>query len=312
MTTIPLNTVESSSFVLELIYRLKIKDAMTERLITAGKGDSLRQIQHLMKENGITGVPAVDQKRLIGIISVDDIIRALDGGYIEDPVEQHMSRNLIVLEDDMPLSFGISYFEKYPYGRFPVLNREKELVGIITSRDILVCLLMEINREVERLEQLIPAEESTSPEGNMRKDFRVRKYDFENAGRASTEIRKILKTRDLDPRLVRRVAVASYELEMNLVVHSVGGTISFRMDPERIVIVARDRGPGIADPLRAQEEGFSTANEWIRSLGFGAGMGLPNVKRVSDDFTLESGAERGTVVTSVIRLAGTPKEGTTA
>ncbi len=301
MRPLPINTDESPSFVLELIYRLKIRNVMTTKLVTAGRGDSLRWVQKLMKENTITGVPVVDGVRLLGLLSVDDIIRALDAGYIDEPAEKWMSRNLIVLEDDMPLSFGISYMEKYRFGRFPVLNRGNELVGIVTSRDIIVALLLEINNEMERLErEVLPRPESAG--GRTRREFSTRRYDFENAGRASSEIKRLLKEQGVEPGIVRRVAVAAYELEMNQVVHSVGGRITFTSDAEAAEVVAVDPGPGIEDVDSAMREGFSTATEWIRSLGFGAGMGLPNARRVSDEFSIESEPGTGTSVRSVVYL----------
>ena len=301
---IPLNTQESPPFLLDLIYRLKVKDVMTKEVITARKETPLRQIQRIMKEKWITGVPITDEegKRIFGIISMDDIIRALDGGYIEDPAERWMSRNLIVLEEDMPLQFAISYLDKFRYGRFPVLNKDRELVGIITSRDIIVALLVEANKEVEKLEQRI-VQPPSRPGEEAWLLYHVRKYDFENAGKASAGLKKLLMERNLDPKTLRRVSVAAYELEMNLVVHSDGGTLSFRIGKDRVEIEAKDKGPGIADVEKAMEEGFSTANEWIRSLGFGAGMGLPNAKRVSDEFTIDSKLGEGTTVRVVIYIS---------
>jgi len=84
----------------------------------------MREVQHLMRENGITGVPVVADKRLLGIVSMDDIIQALDNGYIEEKVEKHMSSNLILLDEEMPISFAINYFDRYRFHRFPVLNKE--------------------------------------------------------------------------------------------------------------------------------------------------------------------------------------------
>jgi len=298
---IPINTIDSPTVILELIYRLKIKDVMTTALITAKRTDTLRHIQALMKENYITGVPIAEDQRLLGIVSIDDIVTALDKGYIDDVAEKRMTRNVIVLEDDMPLSFAISYLNKYRYGRFPVLNKARELVGIITSKDVIRTLLVEINREVLRLEkkQTPPAPENTAYR-ELR--FTTTRYDFEGAGHASTEIKKALKELNLDPKLIRRIAIASYELEINQVVHSYGGTITCSIQGDRVIITAEDTGPGIENIELALQEGWSTANEWIRSLGFGAGMGLANTKRVSDEFTIESTAGGPTKVVSVIYL----------
>jgi CBS domain-containing protein len=299
MQTIPINTYNSPTVILELIYRLKVKDVMTRELVSVTLGETMRRVQNLMRDNSITGVPVVSDKRLLGIVSMDDIIRALDFGHINETVEHHMTKNLIVLEDDMPVSFAISYFDRYSYHRFPVLNKHKELVGMVTTRDITTRLLLEINHEVEHLERM---NRSTKVTDGLERDvhtFAILKHDFENAGFASTEIKKRLKQSGIAPATIRRAAIASYELEMNIVVHSDGGRITAEYGPDEVVILSEDSGPGIEDVDKAMEQGFSTANEWIRSLGFGAGMGLPNVKSVSDEFSIESSAN-GTTVRSVI------------
>ncbi|MFA5467918.1 MAG: CBS domain-containing protein [Sphaerochaetaceae bacterium] len=299
MQTIPINTFNSPTIISELIYRLKIKDVMTRSLISVPLGTTMREVQHLMRENGITGVPVVAEKRLLGIVSMDDIIQALDFGYIEDKVEEHMSSKLILLDEDMPISFAITYFDRYRYHRFPVLNKEKELVGIVTTRDISTRLLWEINNEVDSLERERQIEVATEGLSQERQTFLVRKLDFEKAGYASTEIKKKLKQNELFPRTIRRAAIASYELEMNIVVHSNGGSITAEYFPDKVIITGEDNGPGIENLDEALEQGFSTANEWIRSLGFGAGMGLPNVKSVSDEFSITSSVQK-TVVKSTI------------
>ena len=301
MQTIPINTYNSPTVILELIYRLKVKDVMTRTLISVPLGTSMRRVQQLMRENSITGVPVVSDTRLLGIVSMDDIIRALDFAYINEPVEKHMTKNLIVLEDDMPVSFAISYFDRYSYHRFPVLNRHKELVGMVTTRDITTRLLLEINHEVENLERM---HQSTRVTDGLSRDvhsFAVLKHDFENAGFASTQIKKRLKGSGVFAPIIRRAAIASYELEMNIVVHSNGGRITAEYGPDEVQITSEDSGPGIPDLDSAMEKGFSTANEWIRSLGFGAGMGLPNVQSVSDEFSIESNSQ-GTRVKSIIRF----------
>jgi CBS domain-containing protein len=303
---IPISTVDSPSVVLELIYQLKIKDVMNPAVITAKKTDTMRHIQAVMRENYITGLPIIEDQRLLGIVSIDDIVTALDKGYIDCSANEWMTTNVIVLEDDMPLSFAISYLNKYRYGRFPVLNKKQELVGILTSKDVIRTLLVEMNREVLRLEK-IHQSQAGSPDRYSEMEFTTVRYDFELAGRASTEIKKALKKRDIDPKIIRRVAIASYELEINQVVHSHGGTIACSIRPDKVIIVAADTGPGIPDVNLAIQEGWSTANEWIRSLGFGAGMGLANTKRVSDEFFINSTVGLGTTVRSVVFL-NSPKE----
>jgi len=298
---IPISTVDSPSVVLELIYQLKIKDVMSSAVISARSTDTIRRIQSIMRENYISGLPISDERELLGIVSIEDIIKALEGGYIDEPAEPYMTKNVIVLQDDMPLSFAISYLNKYRYGRFPVLNKNKELVGIISSKDVVKSLLVEMNREVMRLEKM-HNKEAHAQDKFTEMEFTTVRHDFELAGRASTEIKKALKKREIDPKIIRRVAIASYELEINQVVHSLGGTISCTIQPDKVIVVAADNGPGIKDINLVLQEGWSTADEWIRSLGFGAGMGLPNTKRVSDEFYIESTPDVGTTVRSVVYI----------
>lgn len=301
----PISPDASPQVVLELLYRLKVRDAMSAPVITATPSDSLRTVQYRMRDNAITGVPIVEgENRLVGMVSIGDVIQALDAGAIAARAEERMTRAVIALEDDMPLAFATTYFNRYKFRRFPVLDRTGGLVGIVCASDIIRALLVAMNEEVARLEARLA--ERQAEESRARRErgepeptslaFPIARLDFENAGKASAEFKKALKARGLDPALVRRAAVASYELELNQVIHSEGGTVSMTVDAGRIDIVAEDRGPGIPDLEAAMREGFSTANEWIRSLGFGAGMGLPNAKRVSDEFELDSGPGKGTRV----------------
>ena len=302
---VPISTIDSPSVVLELIYQLKVKDVMTSAVISAKKTDTIRHIQALMRESYITGVPITEGSKLLGLISIEDIITALDKGLMEKTAEERMTRNLIVLEDDMPLSFAITYLNKYRYSRYPVVNKNQDLVGILTSKDVISTLLVEMNREVLRLEK--SSQKNTTRRGYSEMEFATIKLDFEKAGRASTEIKKALKAQNIDSQLIRRVAIASYELEINQVVHSHGGTISCSIQPDRIILVASDTGPGIENISLALQEGYSTASELVRSFGFGAGMGLANTKRVSDEFTINSKLGEGTTVRSVIFI-NSPKQ----
>ena len=305
MSEIPINTETSSSVILELILRLKVKDVMSTNVITATKETSLRKIQQIMREERITGLPIVMGKRLVGLVSMDDIIKALDLGYIEEPAQNHMSQDLIVLDEEMPVSFAINYFSRYRYHRFPVLNKYKHLVGMVTNRDITTVLLVEINKEVERLEKLAKVHTHATEMSGEVHTYPILKNDFENAGSASTQIKKRLKEAKIPNAIIRRAAIASYELEMNMVVHSDGGTLKAEYTPTTLTLTAQDTGPGISDIEGALTPGWSTASEWIRSLGFGAGMGLPNVKNVVDTFYIESDV-RGTTVSCTINLI--PKE----
>ena len=132
--------------------------------------------------------------------------------------------------------------------------------------------------------------------------YDVHTGEFETAGDASASIKRKLKQLGVDGTVLRRVAVASYEAELNLIIHSLGGQLTMEMNPEHIVLISKDVGPGIADIDKAMQEGFSTASEEARVLGFGAGMGLPNMRRNADGFAIESQLGVGTTIQMEFRL----------
>ena len=132
--------------------------------------------------------------------------------------------------------------------------------------------------------------------------YDVHKGEFETAGDASASIKRKLKQLGVDSTVLRRVAVASYEAELNLIIHSLGGQLTMEMNPEHIVLISKDVGPGIADIDKAMQEGFSTASEEARVLGFGAGMGLPNMRHNADGFAIESQLGVGTTIQMEFRL----------
>ena len=134
--------------------------------------------------------------------------------------------------------------------------------------------------------------------------FPVEAGAYATAGEASTTIKRKLKQLGIDANVLRRVSVASYEVELNLVIHSMGGTLTMQVDPEMVTLISRDVGPGIPDIDKAMTEGFSTANEEARTLGFGAGMGLPNMKRNATTFDIQSQVGVGTTITMVFALRG--------
>ncbi len=134
--------------------------------------------------------------------------------------------------------------------------------------------------------------------------FEVKKADFDNAGRVASIIRKYFQQLNIDKQVLRRVAIVCYEAEMNISIHSLGGYIAIEVDKSNIIITAIDFGPGIPDIEEAMKPGFTTASEQIRALGFGAGMGLPNIKKSADHLDLESSMETGTILKAIIHLGG--------
>ena len=126
--------------------------------------------------------------------------------------------------------------------------------------------------------------------------------DFTRAGEASSDVKRKLKQMGVDPEAIRKVAIAMYEGEINMVIHAKGGLITVEMTPQQIKMILADVGPGIPDVELAMQAGYSTAPDEIRSLGFGAGMGLPNMKKYSDDMEIDTRLGEGTTTTMIVKI----------
>jgi anti-sigma regulatory factor (Ser/Thr protein kinase) len=132
--------------------------------------------------------------------------------------------------------------------------------------------------------------------------------DFNLAGKASSGLKKTLDRLGIHPRIVRRAAIASYEAEMNIVIYTDGGTITASVLPDKITIDVKDFGPGIPDIEKALTPGFSTASDWVRELGFGAGMGLVNIKKCADKISLTSEVGKGTHLRIILNIDNIPDQ----
>lgn len=132
--------------------------------------------------------------------------------------------------------------------------------------------------------------------------FDVDGEDFTSAGQASVQVKKNLRRLGIPPEIIRQVSIAMYEGEINMVIHAGGGEADVIVSEDKIEIILADKGPGIADVNLAMQEGYSTATDSVRSLGFGAGMGLPNMKRYTDDMTIDSVVGEGTTIKMVVNL----------
>lgn len=126
--------------------------------------------------------------------------------------------------------------------------------------------------------------------------------DFTRAGEASSDVKRKLKQMGVDPEAIRKVAIAMYEGEINMVIHAKGGMITVEITPQKIKMILADVGPGIPDVDLAMQAGYSTAPDEIRSLGFGAGMGLPNMKKYSDEMGIETCLGEGTTITMTVNI----------
>lgn len=139
------------------------------------------------------------------------------------------------------------------------------------------------------------------PETGIVVEFTLIGSDFEKAGEASSKIKRVLQQIGIRPDIIRRIAISAYEAELNVIIHAFRGIIRANIQPDRTTVTVEDEGPGIPDISLAMKEGFSTAPDHIREMGFGAGMGLPNMARCSDEFSIQSKVDEGTTIVMMIK-----------
>ncbi len=290
------------------MYELKIGEVMTRNVITVTPRTSMAELREALREHRISGAPVMQNGELVGIISVEDLIKALAAGEMGATVGEKMTPNPVTLRADEPVGIAVDYFARYGYGRFPVVDNKGKLAGIITRGDIIQGLLKKL--EVEYHEEEIRHyrvshifEDIVSDRTSLILRYDVMARDFDHAGEASSKIKRALSRLGASPQIVRRAAIAAYEAEMNIIIHTnEGGELVAEIQPWQISIRAVDTGPGIPDTEQAMQPGFSTAPEWIRELGFGAGMGLTNIQKCADEMRLESPGGKWTSLEVVIYL----------
>lgn len=288
----------SLEFIEKLAIDLTINDIITGDVITLNPDHKVKNAKEIMRLRKISGIPIInDNKKLLGIISIDDIITALEEDKLEESLSNLMSRDLITITLEAPITDALSKFKKYQYGRLPVVDSKNKLQGIITPGDITSKLLEELEKR-----ELTEEEQNESGEEELQVKIEVEGGDFKNSGKASTKIKKLLKQLNVPAASIRKAAVVAYEAEMNVVIHAKRGQVRAEVTPEKIDIVVVDEGSGIEDIDLAMEPGYSTASDHIRELGFGAGMGLANIQRWSDELNIESEVGVGTKLEATIYL----------
>ena len=195
-----------------LVYELRVRDAMSHPPFTALPSDSLRTIQKLMKQHKISGVPIQLGSKLLGIVTIEDIITALDKGHIDDLAEKRMARGVITIRDHFSLVRAVAEFERHGFGRFPVVDSADRLVGVLTRGDITNCLMHQLEK---RAEEAI-AFEAASLAGRASDELaqriviraQVRTGDYDSAGKVSQRLRQVLRERGIDPDVRRRAAIS--------------------------------------------------------------------------------------------------------
>lgn len=300
---------ENITRVEELAYELKIDEVMTRNMRRVNPGMKMQEILDLFRQAHISGAPVVLNDVLVGIISIEDLIRCLVAGDLESSVSHYMTTKIITMKNTEPVIEALKTFVTLRVGRLPVLDSDEKLVGIITKGDITRGLLKALQHdyqeeEVRRYRASHLFEDIESDRTSLILRYYIKPHDFTHGGAASSHIKRALLRLGASPQIARRTGIAIYEAEMNLIIHTTnGGTLRVEIEPHQISIDVSDDGPGIADIEMAMKPGYSTASEEIRELGFGAGMGLINIQRCVDNMKLESVLGKGTRLKMKILLS---------
>jgi CBS domain-containing protein/anti-sigma regulatory factor (Ser/Thr protein kinase) len=289
------------SRVEELAYELTIHEVMSRNLKTIAPGTKMGEVMDLFRQARISGAPVVNNEgELIGLVSLEDLIRALRESNIQAPVGEYMTRQVITVQAAHPLIEALKVFEQRHIGRLPVLDENGKLAGIITKGDITTGVMHALQydyqeEEVRKYRARHLFEDIVSDRTSLILRYKVTPRSFTQGGNASSHIKRALLRLGASPQIARRCGIAIYEAEMNLIIHAThGGMIRVEIEPHQILMETIDDGPGIDDIDLAMTPGYSTASDEIRELGFGAGMGLKNIERCVDDMYLDSTPGRGT------------------
>lgn len=284
----------------ELIYEMKAHEVMTHKVVTVTLETSMKELREILRIHRISGTPVISNDQLAGVISIEDFINWLSSGPPEARVGERMTQSVITVYDDEPLVQVVSILDRHGFGRLPVIRREqKKLVGIVTRGDIMEGLLHKLEigyheEEIRRYRASHIFEDIIADRTTLTFQYHVEGKDFRKAGSGATSLKKTLSRLGIHPHVLRRAAIIAYEAEINIVIYTDGGELVVKVEPGLITIEAKDNGPGIPDVEQALTPGYSTAEEWVRELGFGAGMGLCNIKACADEMELDSVVGKGT------------------
>lgn len=295
----------------ELIYELKSESVMQSKLVTVSPDLPVLEIKNLLLQHHISGVPVMDGDAFVGFISIVDVIHCLENGDYLSVARDRMARPPFPsVYTEESVAHALNQLAKYNARHVLVFDHHNKLAGLITSGDITIGLLKALNLNFQQEESSQTRasaffQEIDSDDTRLGLRYHAAVGDFTHGGEAASKIKKTLQRLGANQQDVRKIAIAVYEAELNLIIHTTrGGSITADITPAKIAITIADDGPGIPDIAEAMQAGYSTAALSIKALGFGAGMGLPNIKRCVDVMTLESevgeGPGKGTRLTMIL------------
>jgi anti-sigma regulatory factor (Ser/Thr protein kinase)/predicted transcriptional regulator len=287
----------------EFFRDLRAQNIMNSIVLVLKEDDTMMDAKDIMRRKKISGLPIVDDTNcLINIVTMEDLIKVLERGEIHKKIREFGRKKVLALHVDDDFDKILEFLTSRPYGRYPVVDSHNKVVGIITKQDLLfgvVSKLTSLYLHDERTRETLESPLSVLIQSQIDKTkphflYYIHDQDINSAGEGSALLKTFLLQKGIDEKIVRKTCISTYEAEVNVVIHGEGnGSIAASITDDAIVVFVDDDGPGIEDIERAMRPGFSTASEHIRTLGFGAGMGLSNIKRFTDKLVITSEKNHG-------------------
>lgn len=302
-----MNQIRISKSVTERIYEIRVEKIMRTDVVRVNPDTMMSELKYAVKENNYACIPVLKGEKLVGQISIEGYIDWLTSGIGDVPVKTLMDIDSKTMHPDEPVITAIRELEHIGLRGLPVVERSSErFLGVICRCTMMEGVLAELdvsdeNEEAERrIDCLLKNIESKSAVLTL--NYNVEPKSLEYGGEISSSIRADLYKIGLPGDIVRRAAIAAYEAEMNLLSYAGGGVFTLVLNADLLNMKIEDSGPGIPDVEKAMEPGYSTAPDWVRELGFGAGMGLQNIKNCSDKFRISSKVGEGTLLVVDINM----------
>lgn len=296
-----------SKIVIERIYEIPVERIMRTDIVKVTPDTMMSELGYTAKENNYAYIPIINEEKLVGQILIEEYVNWLTSGAVDKPVSEQMNTKFRSLYPEEPVIAAVRELEHSCLRCIPIVEQSTEkFLGIVCKCAMMEGVLAELDVNDEREEVEHKADcflkNIESESAVLTLNYNVKSKSLEYGGEISSSIRADLYKLGLPGSIVRRAAITAYEAEMNLLSYAGGGVFTLVLKANSLNMMIEDRGPGIPDVEKAMEPGYSTAPNWVRELGFGAGMGLENIKNCSDKFRINSKVGEGTILIIDINL----------
>ncbi len=301
--------IRISQSITERIYEIRVEKIMRTDVVRVTPDTMMSELKSAVKENNYACIPVLNGDKLVGQISIEGYVDWLTSEIGDVPVKDLMDMDYKTLHPEEPVITAVRELELIGLRGLPVVERETDkFLGVICRCTMMEGVLAEldINDEKDKTELktgcLLKGIGTESAVLTLNYDVEPKSLEY--GGEISSSIRDDLYKLGLPGDIIRRAAIAAYEAEMNLLSYAGGGVFTLALTADSLSMKIEDKGPGIPDIDKAMEPGWSTAPDWVRELGFGAGMGLVNIKSCSDEFKISSTVGLGTLLEIDINMEG--------